>query len=260
MFDSCSEAATCPHCPTGPCVASIERFRLRAVRRAIEYMNANLSHSVRLEDIAGAVGLRVFRFSRTFRHTTGLAPHRYLTHARIERVKVLLLGSEQSLASIADETGFSDQSHPRLSGHVLGLPLHCPVPATRARPVADDGRAVVAALGIRVHRRLHAYVGDRAPDTTGIRHGLRPGRQRSSLAVLVIGSLVFSLGLTPVVSLTTDMVVGAAPPERAGAAASLSETATEFGGALGIAVFGSIGTAVYRSKVSNAIPPDVALR
>ena len=76
----------------------------------------------------------------------------------------------------------------------------------------------------------------------------------------MIGSLVFSLGLTPVVSLTTDMVVGAAPPERAGAAASLSETATEFGGALGIAVFGSIGTAVYRSKVSNAIPPDVALR
>jgi len=61
-----------------------------------------------------------------------------------------------------------------------------------------------------------------------------------------------------VVTLTTDMVVGTAPPERAGAAASLSETASEFGGALGIAVFGSIGTAVYRSKVGNAIPPDVA--
>ncbi len=65
----------------------------------------------------------------------------------------------------------------------------------------------------------------------------------SSLATLVTGSFLLSLGLTPVVTLTTDMVVGAAPPERAGAAASLSETATEFGGALGIAVFGSIGTA-----------------
>ncbi len=80
----------------------------------------------------------------------------------------------------------------------------------------------------------------------------------SSLAVLIVGAFVFSLGLTPVVTLTTDMVVGTAPPERAGAAASLSETASEFGGALGIAVFGSIGTAVYRSKVGNAIPPDVA--
>jgi DHA2 family multidrug resistance protein-like MFS transporter len=80
----------------------------------------------------------------------------------------------------------------------------------------------------------------------------------SSLAVLVTGAVIFSLGLTPVVTLTTDMVVGTAPPERAGAAASLSETATEFGGALGIAVFGSIGTAIYRSKIGNAVPPDVA--
>jgi DHA2 family multidrug resistance protein-like MFS transporter len=80
----------------------------------------------------------------------------------------------------------------------------------------------------------------------------------SSLATLVIGSVVFSLGLTPVVTLTTDLVVGAAPPERAGAAASLSETSSEFGGALGIAIFGSIGTAVYRSKVGDAMPSDVA--
>ena len=80
----------------------------------------------------------------------------------------------------------------------------------------------------------------------------------ASLAVLVVGSVVYSLGLTPVVTLTTDMVVGTAPPERAGAAASLSETSSEFGGALGIAVFGSIGTAVYRSQIGDAIPSEVA--
>ena len=80
----------------------------------------------------------------------------------------------------------------------------------------------------------------------------------ASLAILVTGTVIYSLGLTPVVTLTTDIVVGTAPPERAGAAASLSETATEFGGALGIAVFGSIGTAVYRSKILKAIPADVA--
>jgi DHA2 family multidrug resistance protein-like MFS transporter len=80
----------------------------------------------------------------------------------------------------------------------------------------------------------------------------------SSLGLLVTGAVIFSLGLTPVVTLTTDMIVGTAPPERAGAAASLSETATELGGALGIAVFGSIGTAIYRSRVESAIPPEAA--
>jgi len=78
----------------------------------------------------------------------------------------------------------------------------------------------------------------------------------AALATLVTGSLLLSLGLTPVVTLTTDMVVSSAPPERAGAAASLSETATEFGGAAGIAVFGSIGTAIYRSKVG--IPSEIS--
>jgi len=77
------------------------------------------------------------------------------------------------------------------------------------------------------------------------------------LAMLVAGSVVFSLGLTPVVTLTTDIVLGAAPPERAGAAAALSETSSEFGGALGIAVMGSIVTAIYRGKVAGALPAGV---
>ncbi|MEO8005659.1 MAG: MFS transporter [Betaproteobacteria bacterium] len=79
----------------------------------------------------------------------------------------------------------------------------------------------------------------------------------ASLATITTGAVVMSLGMTPVVTLTTDLVVGAAPPERAGAAASLSETSSEFGGALGIAVFGSIGTAVYRSRIDTTLPLDV---
>ena len=70
----------------------------------------------------------------------------------------------------------------------------------------------------------------------------------SSLATLVTGSVVFALGLAPVYTLAADMMVGSAPPERAGAAAGISETSSEFGGALGIAVLGAIGTAVYRAK------------
>ena len=77
------------------------------------------------------------------------------------------------------------------------------------------------------------------------------------LAMLVAGAVVFSLGLTPVVTLTTDIVLGAAPPERAGAASALSETSSEFGGALGIAVMGSIVTAIYRAKLAGALPAGV---
>jgi len=79
----------------------------------------------------------------------------------------------------------------------------------------------------------------------------------SPLAMLVAGSIVFSLGLTPVVTLTTDIVLSAAPPERAGAASALSETSSEFGGALGIAVMGSIVTAIYRGEVASSLPAGV---
>jgi DHA2 family multidrug resistance protein-like MFS transporter len=76
----------------------------------------------------------------------------------------------------------------------------------------------------------------------------------SGLAVLVTGSVVLNLGMAPVGTLATDLVVTTAPPERAGAAAAISETSSEFGGERSIAILGSIGTAVYRNVMANAIP------
>ncbi len=70
----------------------------------------------------------------------------------------------------------------------------------------------------------------------------------NGLAAVIIGSIIISLGLAPVFSLTTDLIVGSAPPERAGAASGISETASELGGALGISVLGSIGVALYRGS------------
>ena len=79
----------------------------------------------------------------------------------------------------------------------------------------------------------------------------------SGLAIAVIGSIVFASGLGPTFILATDLIVGTAPAERAGAASAISETGAEFGGALGIAVLGSIGTAVYRIGVVDAVPAEV---
>jgi DHA2 family multidrug resistance protein-like MFS transporter len=79
----------------------------------------------------------------------------------------------------------------------------------------------------------------------------------SGLAVLVTASVIFSLGLAPLFTLTNDLILGSAPPERAGAASAISETGAELGGALSIALLGTLGTAVYRSQVADGVPADV---
>jgi DHA2 family multidrug resistance protein-like MFS transporter len=79
----------------------------------------------------------------------------------------------------------------------------------------------------------------------------------SGLATLVTSSVILSIGLTPALTLGTDLVMGSAPPERAGAASGISETSAEFGGALGIALLGSLGAAVYRGQMAETLPAGI---
>jgi DHA2 family multidrug resistance protein-like MFS transporter len=79
----------------------------------------------------------------------------------------------------------------------------------------------------------------------------------NGLLVLVVASILLSVGLAPVFGLTTEMIVGSAPPERAGAASGMSETFFELGGALGISILGSIGVAIYRSGIADRLPTSV---
>ncbi|MGH2538627.1 MAG: MFS transporter, partial [Candidatus Promineifilaceae bacterium] len=81
----------------------------------------------------------------------------------------------------------------------------------------------------------------------------------AGLARFVVASVAFSLGTAPLFILTIDLIVGSVPAERAGAASGLAETAAEFGGALGIAIFGSLGVVVYRAAMAGAIPAGVPL-
>jgi MFS transporter, DHA2 family, multidrug resistance protein len=83
------------------------------------------------------------------------------------------------------------------------------------------------------------------------------GSHDADLAILASASLIVSLGLAPVFTATTDLVVSSAPPERAGAASGISETGAELGGALGIAILGSIGVAVYRGRLADALPAGI---
>jgi MFS transporter, DHA2 family, multidrug resistance protein len=79
----------------------------------------------------------------------------------------------------------------------------------------------------------------------------------SGVALVVASSVVIALGVAPPVTLGTDLVVGCVAPERAGVASGISETGAELGGALGIAVLGSIGVAVYRTQIADAVPAGV---
>jgi MFS transporter, DHA2 family, multidrug resistance protein len=79
----------------------------------------------------------------------------------------------------------------------------------------------------------------------------------SGLALLLTAVVIFDLGFAPVITLTNDLIIDAAPPARAGAASAISETGSELGGALSIAILGTLGTAVYRSQVDDGIPAGV---
>jgi DHA2 family multidrug resistance protein-like MFS transporter len=80
----------------------------------------------------------------------------------------------------------------------------------------------------------------------------------SGLGLIVAGQVIMAIAIAPVVTLATDLIVGAAPPERAGAASAISETSAEFGGAVSIAILGSIATASYRTSMSDAVPDGVS--
>lgn len=110
--------------------------------------------------------------------------------------------------------------------------LLTPIVARRVRPrVVVAAALAVAAAGFALLGRLQAG---------------------SSLALFVAGEVVDSLGLAAVFTLAADLIVGSAPADRAGAAAALSETGSELGGALGIAVLGSIFAVVYRAGMARA--------
>jgi DHA2 family multidrug resistance protein-like MFS transporter len=83
-------------------------------------------------------------------------------------------------------------------------------------------------------------------------------RADTGLAALVVGFALMNIGGTPLVTLSSGIVVGSAPPEKAGSAAAMSETSAELGFALGIAALGSLGTAVYRHQVGDQLPPGLS--
>jgi DHA2 family multidrug resistance protein-like MFS transporter len=123
---------------------------------------------------------------------------------------------------------------------LVGVSMFSPILARRVRP----GYIIGGGLAIQVVGYLM----------------LTQVESTSGLPLLIAGFIVLYPAVNPAMALTTDLVVGSVPPEKAGAASGLSTTANDLGLSLGVALIGSVGVAAYRSEIDlpGNVPADVA--
>jgi len=88
--------------------SGLSRERLQRVR---EYIEAHLGDRLTLTDLAGVACLTPYHLTRSFKLALGIGPQRYVMQRRLDRAKTLMRGTNQPLALIAQQAGFTDQSH-----------------------------------------------------------------------------------------------------------------------------------------------------
>jgi len=81
------------------------------VKRVTEYVQAYLTRPLSLEELAGQIGFSPYHFARLFRQKLGESPHQFVLRQRVEHAQRLLKNMDLTLAQVAVESGFADQSH-----------------------------------------------------------------------------------------------------------------------------------------------------
>ncbi|RJF95567.1 helix-turn-helix domain-containing protein [Noviherbaspirillum saxi] len=81
------------------------------LRRVIEFIEKNIDEELGLKDLAAVAGFSEYHFSRMFKLSTGLTPHRFVMDRRVARAKKLLAHSQMSIKEISACLGFGDQAH-----------------------------------------------------------------------------------------------------------------------------------------------------
>jgi len=80
------------------------------IQKLREYLHENMASDVGLDELSHQLGIDRFRLSRQFKKHYGLSPHAYLVRLRLRTARVLLAKGVEP-AMVADQVGFSDQSH-----------------------------------------------------------------------------------------------------------------------------------------------------
>jgi MFS transporter, DHA2 family, multidrug resistance protein len=127
-------------------------------------------------------------------------------------------------------------SVPGAIAFVVGSQLTPALASRLGPPVAMLGGILVSVAGVALLMRAQPTGGPEA---------------------VIAGVVILSVGLAPLFTLAADLAVGSAPPERAGAASGISETSSELGGALGLAILGTFGAAVYRGQTEDRLPSEL---
>lgn len=81
------------------------------IRKAVEYLQDTFTEEFDLDRVAEAANLSKYHLDRVFKRATGLRPRTYVAMLRVDRAKVFLAQSPRSIADIALDLGFADQSH-----------------------------------------------------------------------------------------------------------------------------------------------------
>ena len=81
------------------------------LRRVTELVQAKIEDDLPLEEMAESVELSIAHFSQMFRKSTGLSPHQFVLHHRVERAKDILRNSELRVLDVAVACGFKTQQH-----------------------------------------------------------------------------------------------------------------------------------------------------
>ncbi|MFZ6744099.1 helix-turn-helix domain-containing protein [Undibacterium sp. JH2W] len=79
--------------------------------RILDYIEDQLDIQMNLEALATMANMSLLRFLRSFTHATGTTPHAYISERRLQRARLLLKNSNLSIAEIAADCGFAQQSH-----------------------------------------------------------------------------------------------------------------------------------------------------
>ena len=168
--------------------------------------------------------LRLFA-NRSFRRAMATMLATGVVMAGVTLVSVLYLQAVRGLSPLQTGLWLIPQNVAMAAGMMA-----TPVLARRIRPAhLTAGGLVVAALGLLVLAGTGAAGG---------------------VATVVVGVTLASVGISPAMALTMNLVLGSTPPEKAGSAASISETSGEFGIAVGIASLGSLAAVAYRADLA----------
>lgn len=83
----------------------------RQLKSVFDYIESNIQAALSLRDLATVTRLSPNHFARLFKQSTGLTPYNYVLRRRVARAQLLLSRTDASIAQIAADSGFGDQTH-----------------------------------------------------------------------------------------------------------------------------------------------------